>query len=216
MGKIKDLTGQRFGRLVAIECVGRDKFGNAIWLCQCDCGNQKIVRQQYLCEGRIVSCGCYNKEKAKFNNQGYKHGGKYTRLYRIWRGIKDRCINHNSQHWDDYGGRGIKMCDEWVSDFVVFRDWALSNGYSPELSIDRIDNNGNYTPDNCRWVNIFVQANNRRDNKRYEYNGISKTISQWSKETGIQESTLNLRLKRWPIERALTEPVHNTGGRKRH
>ena len=158
-----DLTGQRYGRLVVLEPTS-DRYGNAVvWKCKCDCGNIAYYSVNTLHSGRVVSCGCYNKEKAKFSN--YKHGMCYKNVYRRWCGIKARCYNKNNICYPLYGGRGITMCDEWKNDPEAFCNWALENGYKRYLSIDRIDVNGNYEPSNCRWVSKYQQDINRRDTR---------------------------------------------------
>lgn len=163
MGKLVDLTGQRFGRLTVIERAGTKK-GHATWLCICDCGKESTVKGSSLTSGMTRSCGCLYKA---VNQTGAHttHNGSKDRLYNIWRTMRQRCQNPNSTKFADYGGRGIKVCEEWQS-YPVFRDWALSHGYSDDLSIDRINVNGNYEPSNCRWATAKVQANNRRPRKR--------------------------------------------------
>lgn len=170
MGKPIDLTGQRFGRLVVIGRSLESKHGEATWLCQCDCGNTSIVRGSYLRGGNTQSCGCYGHElsvrgERRRTHSGSRDGGKKRRLYRIWIAMKTRCYNHNSKNYKNYGGRGITICAEWLHDFAAFRDWAMSCGYQDDLSIDRINVDGNYCPDNCRWATRKEQRHNRRDSK---------------------------------------------------
>ena len=197
-----DLTGQKFGKLMVIKRVENAKDKQAQWLCQCECGNTKIVKAISLRKGNTRSCGCLAKP----------HGLRYTRLYGTWKSIKQRCCNPNSKQYKGYGGRGIKLCQEWVN-FKSFYDWAMDNGYDEnapkgKCTLDRIDNNGNYEPSNCRFVTEKVQANNRRDNHFLTFNNETHTVKQWAEIMGITYETLFSRLNRnWSIERALTTPV---------
>lgn len=160
MGKLIDLTGQRFGRLTVIERAGSDNFGEATWICKCDCGVKKEIRGKDLRSGHTRSCGCLCIEASITRET--KHGGKGTRLYNVWKTMKDRCHNQNSKNFEDYGGRGITVCDEWKHDFAAFRDWALANGYAEGLTIDRKDNDKGYSPENCRWATYSQQRKNQR------------------------------------------------------
>lgn len=135
----------------------------------------------------------------------YKHGMRYSRLYNIWRSMKQRCTNPKTVNYHNYGGRGIKVCEEWSSRFMSFRDWAMENGYSDTLSIDRINSNGNYEPSNCRWVSYKAQNNNRRSNKFLELDGQKHTIAEWADITGIKLATIWARLNSgWSVKDALT------------
>lgn len=163
--KSKDLTGQRFGRLVVVERVqNHGKNMQARWLCKCDCGNETTALSDNLKRGNVTSCGCYRKEKTA----EYKtiHGMNRTRLHRIWLGMKNRCCNPNNHSFQYWGARGITVCEEWKNNFQTFYDWAMSNGYADNLSIDRIDVNGNYCPENCRWATTHEQRINQRRNKK--------------------------------------------------
>ena len=166
---IKDLTGQKFGRLTAIEFRGTNKSGNALWLCKCDCGNETVVRGGSLKNGHTKSCGCLKSEldSKKMKKMLTKHGLFNHRLYGVWSSMKERCYNPKGAEYLAYGGRGIDVCDEWKDDFKAFYDWAISHGYDEnaprgQCTIDRINNDKGYNPENCRWVPMLVQASNRR------------------------------------------------------
>lgn len=187
-----DLTGQRFGRLTVIEFAGRDMQRKSRWRCVCDCGTETIVDAYNLKVGHIKSCGCRNRER--IGNLNRSHGLRGDPLYPVWRGMKARCNNPNEPAFKNYGGRGIKVCDEWERDFQAFYDWAIENGYNRELSIDRIDNDDGYRPDNCRWVTALEQSNNRRSCYHITYAGETHTISEWSRILGIRYDTLRRRV----------------------
>lgn len=208
MSKLIDLTGQRFGHLVVIKRAENSKCRQARWLCQCDCGQSTIVVGCQLRNGQIKSCGCLRREK--LIQRSLRHGETHHRIYNIWLGIKRRCLKPGDSGYEKYGGRGITVCEEWRNSYVAFRDWAMANGYAEDLTIDRIDNNGPYSPENCRWTTNAEQAKNRRSTRLIEYNGKTLCIKDWARETGINYCTLFRRLSHgWSIERALTTPVQN-------
>lgn len=184
----KDLTGKRFGRLVAVEKVGCNKHGNLRWLCRCDCGNEKIVTSGKLIQQRTRSCGCYAKEvrTKSLEKHGITTGGK-PRTLTIWNGMKARCFNPKSPSYKNYGGRGITICNEWLS-FENFHNWSIENGYAEGLQIDRIDNDGNYEPSNCRWVSRKDNMKNTSRCHFVQIHGEKKTITEWIELTGISRS----------------------------
>ena len=160
--------------------------------------------------GDTKSCGCMKKERAiEMASKHITHGKTKTRLYRIWFNMKCRCYKKTAPDYPRYGGRGITVCTEWRNDFQDFYDWAMANGYNEELSIDRIDCNGNYCPENCRWADSKIQNNNTRRNHYITYNGETLTIAEWAKKCGIDRNTLHSRLTRygWTVERALSEVI---------
>lgn len=202
MGKYVDLTGQRFGKLVVLNRKNLPGDGNVIWECLCDCGNKVFVTSSSLRSSKARSCGCYHKDKVT------KHGQVGSRLYRIWAGMKYRCFNPNSYEYYRYGGRGITVCQDWANDFMNFYIWAMNNGYKEDLTLDRINNNGNYCPENCKWSTIKEQANNRRTNHIVEIDGVRKTMLEWCKEYGVCRSTVYSRLYAgMSFLEALTKPL---------
>lgn len=209
MHYFKDITGMKFGRLLVIKRLGAVKHGQEVmWECQCDCGNNCIVKGTHLRNGTTRSCGCLKKEllAERARKRMLKHGGSKTRLYTIWACMKNRCSCSNNTHFNCYGGRGIKVCDEW-KDFENFQIWAVNNGYGENLTLDRIDNDGNYEPSNCRWVTRKEQSFNRRTNHIIEFNGEQRPLGQWAEIFGIHPRTIKDRLGYgWSVEKALTQP----------
>jgi hypothetical protein len=185
--RVKDLTGLRFGRLTVIG-LQPNETRRSYWVCSCDCGGTKVVRSDALQSGRTVSCGCKKREQDKknlssgysarvFKERGFVSG--HTRLYGIWQNMRKRCNNENDARYSSYGGRGIKVCDEWDNDYLAFHNWAIENGYGENLTIDRIDNDGNYCPENCRWTTNKEQCNNRRSNIRIKIGNSERTLTEW-------------------------------------
>lgn len=187
----ENLIGKKFGYLTIIEDAGKTKKSERLWLCRCDCGNTKITRETRLKAGSCKSCGCYQKKKVAEAN--LKHGGSKSKLYRVWASMIQRCDNPKATVYKYYGAIGISVCDEW-HDFSNFRRWSCENGYDENLTIDRIDVNGNYEPSNCRWVGFDVQSNNKRNSHYVTINGETKTISEWCQIYGINDSTVRSRL----------------------
>lgn len=173
MSTLKDLTGQRFGRLVAVERAGNDKYGRAKWKCQCVCGEVLVCHGINLRQGRTNSCGCLKEEVSR--RHSVTHGKRKSRLYSVWSDMKNRCYNPKIHNYHRYGGRGITVCDEWRNNFQAFYEWAMANGYDEnapkgQCTIDRIDNDKGYSPDNCRWVDVKTQNSNKSNSKKEKGN----------------------------------------------
>lgn len=184
------MIGQKFGKLKVIsELEERAKGGGKQYLCQCDCGNTTIVRSDHLKSGHTTSCGC-NKIMIT------SHKKSQSNLYRRWCKIKERCYNKYCCNYKNYGQRGIKMCNEWRDDFMAFYEWAINNGYYKTLTIDRIDVNGNYEPNNCRWVDMATQQNNRTNTVYITCNGKTQSVMEWCRELNLKPSTVYARVKR--------------------
>lgn len=203
MGKIIDMTGIKYGRLTPIRF--KRENGTTLWYCKCDCGNYKWVDGSKVRLGHTTSCGCYKNIATK------KHGMTKTRIHNIWCGIRYRCEYKKNDHYADYGGRGIRVCEEWHGDdgFNAFYKWAVGSGYEDGLSIDRIDVNGNYEPSNCRWVSQKEQCNNKRNNVLLTVNGETHTQTEWAEITGISPDLIHARITKlgWRVEKALKTPV---------
>ncbi len=217
MGNFIDLTNQKFGRLTVIKREENDIRNCAQWLCKCDCGNTIIVSGNHLRTSHTRSCGCLQKEVCSNIKHSQKHGMSHTRIYKIWSGIKRR-TNPNSIYktttYRNYIGRNIKMYDEWKNDFKKFYDWAMANGYQDNLTIDRIDVNGNYEPSNCRWTTMKIQQNNRRNNVVIEYNNEKHTVSEWNEIMKFPPKLLYNRIRRgWNLKKALTTKKGGNNGK---
>lgn len=189
-----DLTGLRFGRLTVLRYLYTDKNRSPIWECQCDCGNRTEVCRGSLKRGLTKSCGCGVREATARRSE--THGGSHTRLYRTWAGMKTRCGNKASKSYPRYGGRGIAVCREWENDFHAFRDWAYSSGYSDDLTIDRINNDGDYEPSNCRWATRREQNNNSSNKHLIECNGEIHGVMEWADIVGVAYQTIIRRIAR--------------------
>lgn len=205
MAIVKRLENQKFGRLTVIKEVGRTKSGGTTWLCECECGSEKVVSSTSLREGKTRSCGCIKRQQ---NVEMFgTHRETHSTLHRLWAGMKNRCNNTHAAKYAIYGGRGIRVCPEWEMNYLAFRDWCLANGYRQGLTIERIDVNGDYTPSNCVFATQKVQQNNRTNNHRITYNGETKTLSQWAEQLHMSYKMLEHRINRgWSVEEAFTIP----------
>lgn len=203
-------VGETFGRLTVVGIpfyFERWNCRHQHVVCRCSCGTHAIVLSNYMRSGGVSSCGCLRVEMA--SNKKLRHGETGTRLWTIWATMKARCSWSGHIGFSHYGGRGIRVCEEWQR-YEAFRDWAMANGYRDDLTIDRVDNDGNYEPSNCRWASPSDQCNNRRYNRVLEAFGEKKNLIQWVRDARcvVSESTLAGRLHRgWEVERALTERV---------
>ena len=202
-----EMVGKQFGRLLVISENGKTKDNHIKWLCKCECGNYTTIDGRDLRKGSTKSCGCLLSEKVteRIVKLNTSHGDSNTRLYSIWCGMLDRCRRSKNAHYKDYGGRGIKVCKEW-QEYPKFKKWAIDNGYSDNLSIDRINVNGNYEPLNCRWVTMKIQSINKRTSHKITYNGSTLTVTEWNNKMGYKKGLIADRLsKGWNIERAINE-----------
>lgn len=210
---MNNLIGKIFGRLIVLKRVENDKYGNIKWLCKCSCGNEKIIFGSSLTRNRTRSCGCLKKEFAGI--QTLKHGharrGKQSKIYAIWTHIINRCTNKNNSDYKDYGGRGIKICYRWSNKNPKgFENFYKDVGNPPKgKSLDRINNEDNYKPNNWRWATSKQQARNRRNNHLILYNNKNLCLAEWEEITGIKQSIIRKRLKRgWSFKNALTIPIN--------
>lgn len=211
MGKLEDLTGQKFGKLTVLEYVGRDKCRHSIWKCLCECGNISFPLATSLKSGVTKSCGCQESVFLPGHKRNKTHGltlDPYTkRMYTTLQKMKRRCNLPSNPDYHNYGGRGIYVCDEW-DDPEVFYNWAIANGYKPELTIDRIDNDGPYAPWNCRWATNEQQQNNKQNTVRFELGGILYTWLDLADRCVVSKETFKLRISRgWSTEKALFTPL---------
>lgn len=217
MSKKLDLTNKKFGRLTALKKIDKNKFGKILWDCECECGNHCICIASELQCGKRVSCGC-GMSKTKSEIYGWLGMGD-TNFYKNWQNMRNRCYKKDNKAYNNYGGRGIKICDEWIGEngFNNFYNWAINSGYNNEklpsgynkLTLDRIDNSKDYSPKNCRWVTRNIQQLNTRRNHRLTFNGKTQTIKEWSDELGLPFGTISSRIntRKWSPEKALSTPL---------
>lgn len=202
MGRFRDLTDQKFGRLTVLYRLHNYHKKRSWWLCACDCGNLKETSYDSLMNN-CKSCGCLRKEST--SKRFKTHGLSNTRLFYIWNCMKERCYNRLYPKYKDYGARSVKICDEWLNDFMSFYNWAMNSGYQENLTIDRIDVNGDYEPSNCRWRTNKEQQRNRRNNRYITINDKTHCLSEWCEMLGLNYHTVLQRLNayHWDIKRAL-------------
>lgn len=181
-----DITGKKFGKLTALRFAYKGKRRDHYWLFRCDCGKETVAMKSAVMSGHTKSCGCLGGVLT--------HGLKRSRPYYIWTNMKTRCYNKNAKKYESYGGRGITVCDEWKNDFMAFYNWAIENGYNDGLTLDRIDNNGNYCPENCRWATPAEQSRNKRNNIFITYEGETLCLSDMARLHGVKRETAKKRL----------------------
>jgi hypothetical protein len=209
--------GDRYGRLVIVQESGKQN-GYRRFLCKCDCGTEKNIDLRQLRSGDTKSCGCYKNDI--FLKRNTKHGlsggrNKITHLYNVWLAMRQRCLNKNNPNYKNYGQRGIRICEEW-DDYEIFHNWAMSNGFAENFTIERIDNNSGYNPSNCTWIPQSKQSCNTRRNKRITFNGKTRILKEWATELEIKYDTLFGRLARgWDVKEAFTTPLQSQFSRRR-
>ncbi len=202
--KVIDLVGQQFARLTVLSRAGSQNK-KSTWLCRCQCGKEVVVKSDNLKNGNTKSCGCQKRDSTIATMQATKrtHGLSQSAEYRIWVSIKQRCFNPKDAAYPDYGGRGITVCDSWRNSFEAFYA-DMGARPDPDMSIDRRDVNGHYSPENCRWATQEEQCNNRRNNHLIEHDGQRKTLTQWARAAGLHPNTIRLRLRNgWTMEEAM-------------
>lgn len=207
--KLKNLIGLKFGRLTVIDRAQNATDGKVQWACQCDCGNPKIkiIRGSDLKLGKVKSCGCLALETRIANGKkNKKHGDTHSRLWTIWCGMKSRCDYIKNIEYHNYGGRGITYCSEW-NDYVNFKEWALDHGYQDDLTLERIDCDKDYCPNNCTWATMKQQQNNKRNTIRFTINNENHSVSEWADITGIPAPTLTWRFKHGWSEEEMFMPT---------
>lgn len=192
--EIEDLSGLRFGRLTTLDVAGRTNGRKTLWRCRCDCGAEIVVVSDSLKSGHTKSCGCLHSDIMREISTTHGHAGE--RIHSIWRGMKDRCNNPNRRMYKDYGERGIRVCPEWEEDFQEFYNWSMDNGYADDLTVDRINNDEGYSPNNCRWATNKEQANNKRSCRYITFNGVTHNIAEWAKLFDMPQDRLRQRINR--------------------
>lgn len=213
MPRFRDITGEIFGALIALEPTDKsNKAGNKIWKCLCSpalggCGSFHFVNTSALRNGSTISCGCIGREIQR--KRLTTHGDYGSNLYRRYRSMVQRCCDSNSKDFKHYGGRGIKVCDEWRKSYAAFKSWAVTSGYDKKLQLDRYpDKDGNYSPENCRWVSAVVNNRNKRNNKLITIEGEERTLTEWLEIYDISDGAYRKRIKKGMTEvEALTKPV---------
>lgn len=211
MPKKEDISGilnSKIGSFTILEDVGVKKNSRFV-LCRCDCGVTKEVRLSDIKNGSSNNCGC--KRKRMMSVKNITHGLSGHPLYRIWRGIIERCFYEKHKAFNRYGGRGITVCEEWRNDFVAFYNWAIANGWQPGLEVDRRNNDGDYEPGNCRCVTQLINSRNKSSNRFLTHNGVTMCMSEWAEKVGIDQNTIKDRLNKlkWSVEKAITTPLNS-------
>jgi hypothetical protein len=202
--KLNDITGKKFGRLTVIEQGDSNGRKGVYWNCICECGNKCTVHARALVSGHTKSCGCYNLDRI---SQPRTHGLSHTNEHAIWKAMRQRCYNKKASNYYRYGGRGITICQEW-GNFENFYKWCSESGYKNGMTIDRIDNNDNYSPQNCRWADKITQGNNKSNNKKILYRGEMLSLSQMGRIKGIDRRTIAYRVNRgWDAEQIVNTPA---------
>lgn len=206
------LIGLRYGRLIIIEImpykIYKSNKNIVMVKCKCDCGNEKIIKYHSMKYNQTFSCGCFHIEMIRKSQT--RHGLSYHPLYKVWASMKQRCENPNSEFFQNYGGRGISVCELWSKDFKSYHDWCIENGWKKGLEIDRINNDGNYEPSNCRAVKPVINARNKSSNHKITINGVTKVLSEWAELSGIRPQTLGRRVKdNWAEDRLLS-PINES------
>ncbi len=207
------LIGERHNHLIVNDIVykkgivkGKETQEFLVLECKCDCGNIVYIRPYQFVRGEYSSCGCSKKNGEYFTNFSHRLSGE--KLYKVWNTMRRRCYVPTDKKYKSYGARGIIVCDEWLNDYMVFREWAMSNGYKENLSLDRIDNDGNYEPNNCRWTTRSVQQRNRRNCKQITYHGKTQCLADWCDELKLDYKTIDNRLLNgWEVERTFETPI---------